>query len=166
MAELFFSRVLTEFRELFVMPESIFSIRRHFIGNSTNANGTKGCACPAGKGELKVCMSFEPHFISSPARQQFFPPFWPFVSHCEPPRCETLCQAVGQKRKRRKLFALSGLETRLLLLSHFNALPLPFWGRFVLLSPQKVMCFTTSAEKFSAESVCSSTIFECVCVMS
>jgi len=62
------------FRELFVMPESIYSIQRHFIGNSTNANGAKGCACPAGKGELKVCMSFEPHFISSPGIRAF-PPF-------------------------------------------------------------------------------------------
>jgi len=130
------------FRELFVMPESIYSIQRHFIGNSTNASGAKGCACPAGKGELKVCMSFEPHFISSPGIRAF-PPFWPFFPFCGPPRCETMCQALlAKRRKRRKLFALSGLRTQYSVsaaaisvgLSNFNALP--FWGRFVLLIPE------------------------------
>jgi len=88
------------FRELFVMPESIYSIQRHFIGNSTNASGAKGCACPAGKGELKVCMSFEPHFISSPGIRAF-PPFFghfsPFVGHQGVKQCVRHCWPKGGK---------------------------------------------------------------------
>lgn len=103
------------FSEMFVMPESICSIQRHFIGNSTNANGryhntqgdtgtdTKVVCSPAGFFgwcELKVCMSFEPHFISSPGHAVTFC-FWPFFSSfCGPQGVKQCVRLSGKSGKR------------------------------------------------------------------
>lgn len=100
------------FSELFVMPESIYSIQRHFIGNSTNAGGHKRAVHVLrgrrwwGVKSLHVIRAAL-HFIAAVPLL-----FWPFFL----PLCvghkvwNNVSAFLGKRRKRRKLFALSGLS--------------------------------------------------------